>query len=347
MRPKAPKKRAKIPVGGGERAFLSRLRQSQQGSVGSSGLVLGLGDDAALWRPRRGMVSALTTDLMVEGTHFNFSWMKPWHVGARAVAASLSDLAAMGAQPRIVLISLALPKLFWRRPTMTHDLMAGARAWAEAFGARIAGGDTTASRGPLVVDVMALGEVAPGRALRRSGARPGDALMVTGSLGDSAAGLAALRGLKKIDAPSMAWVAARHRNPLPRVQFGRLLTSRRLASACIDISDGLASEAWHLSRESAVAIDLDLDAIPFSNAMRRVAKALRKDPLHWALGGGEDYELLFTVPERKVAQVLHHGPRLAGCSVTQIGRVRQGKGVCALQGGKKMALSDQGWDHWL
>lgn len=342
MLARAARKRAEAPRS--ERAFLAGLRKGLRGPTGASGLLLGVGDDAALWRPKPGMDSVLTIDLAVESVHFDLAWMSPWHVGARSAAASLSDLAAMGALPRLALLSLALPKKFWQRPALAQELFAGARTFIEAFGARLAGGDTTRSPGPLVVDVMLLGEVERGRALLRTGARPGDLLLVTGSLGDSAAGLQALRRRPKADAASLAWVSARHRSPLPRVWAGRALSQIKLASACIDISDGLASEAWHLSRESGVAIDIDLGLLPITAAARRVGRALRQDPLGWSLGGGEDYELLFTAAPAKAARALKELPRL-GCPVRVIGKVLRGTGVRSVHGAKRKPLPELGWEH--
>ncbi|HTB33687.1 MAG TPA: thiamine-phosphate kinase, partial [bacterium] len=282
-----------------ERAFLGRLRRALPPPSKNSGLVLGPGDDAALWRPRPGCEAALSCDLLAEGVHFSLETTGPWELGARAAAVNLSDLAAMGAQPRLFLASLALPKRKDLGEAWLKAFHAGLHAWMGAFGAEPAGGDLSGSRNDLFIDVTVLGEVELGQALRRSAARPGDAVFVSGPLGGSAAGLALLLrpALERRVGPGAAvLLKRRHLLPMPRVLAGRWLLQEKAARACIDISDGLASEAWHLSRESGVALSLDLDALPLAPGVEALARLLRRDPLDFALNGGEDYELLFTVP---------------------------------------------------
>jgi thiamine-monophosphate kinase len=308
-------------------------------------LLLGPGDDAALWRPRAGFDTALTCDALVEGVHFDLKLISPWELGARTAAASLSDLAAMGAQPRAALLSLSLPARL-ARGAFFEAFNDGANAWLSAFGATMAGGDLCASPGPVFADLSLLGEVERGRALLRSGARPGDLLYCTGTLGDSAAGLAALRSPRRVAASARVWLAKRHLTPVPRVPAGRLLATRRWAHACIDISDGLSSEAWHLSRESGVLIEISAAAVPISAAARAAASAFRRDPLEWALGGGEDYELLFSSPPGLAAKIERELPRLTGVSATCVGRVRRGKGVLLVGSGRARRLPESGFDHF-
>lgn len=326
---------------------MGRLRRALPSPSPSSGLILGPGDDAALWRPRPGTEAALSCDCLAEGVHFDRKLIGPWELGARAAAVNLSDLAAMGAQPRLFLVSVALPRGLGR--AWLAAFHAGLHAWMGAFGAQVAGGDLSASRGGVFIDVTVLGEIERGRALRRSAARPGDLLFLSGPLGGSAAGLALLQrpGLARgMDPGVVELLKKRHRLPQPRVLAGRWLLQERAARACIDISDGLASEAWHLSRESGVRLDLDLDAVPLARGVEGLARELGRRPLSLALHGGEDYELLFSVPPAKAALVAAKMDHYTGCAPALVGRVAAGRGVRARQGGRWKALPDGGYEHF-
>jgi thiamine-monophosphate kinase len=255
----------------------------------------------------------------------------------------------MGAQPRAFLVSVALP----RRPGLGEAWLtafhAGLHAWMAAFGAAPAGGDLSASRAGVFIDVTVLGEVERGRALLRSAARPGDQVFISGPLGGSAAGLALLQrpGLARgLEAGSMELLRKRHRLPVPRVLAGRWLLQERAARACIDISDGLASEAWHLSRESGVRLDLDLDAVPLPPGLEPLARKLGRRAIDLALHGGEDYELLFTVPPAKAALVMAKMDHYTGTSPVRIGTVARGRGVRARSGGGWRPLADGGYEHF-
>jgi thiamine-monophosphate kinase len=332
-----------------ERAFLGRLRRALPTPSKISGLILGPGDDAALWRPRAGCEAALSCDLLAEGVHFSLETTGPWELGARAAAVNLSDLAAMGAQPRLFLVSLALPKRQGLDEAWLGAFHAGLHAWMGAFGAEAAGGDLSGSRHDLFIDITVLGEVEQGKALRRNAARPGDAVFISGPLGGSAAGLALLRRPalgRRIDPGAAVLLKRRHQLPMPRVLAGRWLLQEKAAHACIDISDGLASEAWHLSRESGVALRLDLDAVPLAPGVEALARALRRDPLDLALNGGEDYELLFTVPRSKAGLVASKMDHYAGCAPAQIGWVEAGRGVQARRNGRWGRLADGGYEHF-
>lgn len=330
---------------------MSRLRRSSPPASKTGPLVLGPGDDAALWRPQAGRETALTCDLLAEGVHFDLRHTGPWELGAKAAAVNLSDLAAMGAQPRLYLVSVALPSRRGLGEPWLAAFHAGLRSMMGAFGAQVAGGDLSASKRDVFIDVSVLGEVERGRALRRSAARPGDRVFVSGALGGSAAGLAVLnsKGLAARLDPALAHLLGnRHRLPVPKVLAGRWLLQERAARACIDISDGLASEAWHLSRESGVRIDLDLDAVPLHRGVREVAKATRREALSFAMDGGEDYELLFTVPRAAEPKVLAKMEHYSGCKPTRIGVVARGSGVRARPGGGRRfrPLRDGGYEHF-
>jgi thiamine-monophosphate kinase len=243
---------------------------------------------------------------------------------------------------------LALPKALWN-PRFLDPFFLGLRAMGEAFGAALAGGDISSSPKSLCIDITAVGEVEKGRALLRSRARPGDDLYCTGSLGDSAAGLALeLKPgrARSLPAGYRRWLLKRHHAPLPRVLAGRFLVEKRLSRCAIDISDGLASEARHLAAESRVAIELDADAIPLSPALRAAAKAWRKSALGFALRGGEDYELLFSAPPASRARLTRDFSRLSGSRLYRIGKVKRGRGVSLLQGGRLRPLQQVGFDHF-
>ena len=332
-----------------ERAYLAHLRQSLPKPSLESGLVLGPGDDAALWEPKPGFQTALTSDLLAEGVHFDLKHFSPWELGARTAAANLSDLAAMGAQPRAFLVSLALPPKLGLGAAWLDAFHNGLHAWGRAFGAEPAGGDLSASKAGLFIDACFIGEVEKGKALRRQGARPGDWVLCTGTLGGSAAGLQLLqdpRSAKGLDPGLRLILEKKHKTPVPRVLAGRWLLKHRAANACIDISDGLASEAGHLARESGVRLELDAAYIPQSLACLSAAAALKRDPQAWALTGGEDYELLFTAPERIARQLIVDLPEHCGCEVSVLGQVKRGKGAWIKQG-KRLNELKGGYEHAL
>ncbi len=321
-----------------ERAFIQDLRHAFPKA--------GLGDDTAVFRPTAACEQLLTCDLLIEGVHFDLKTITPWQLGAKAVAASLSDVAAMGGQPRAYLVSLAVPKKRGLDPAFFKSLYEGMAAWGSAFGATLAGGDTSSSSGPLVIDIFMLGEVEKGRAIKRSGAKPGDLVCCTGTLGDSAAGLACLRGRGVPKDLSLSLIK-RHFLPVPRILAGRFLLTQRAASACIDVSDGLASELGHLSVESGVGIDIESAAVPLSRASRAVAKALGVSALDWALHGGEDYELVFTLRPSKLGMMQGEFERLCGSAFHVLGKVRKGRGVRMRVGKKWKKLGTGGYEHTL
>lgn len=278
----------------------------------SPNVLLGLGDDAAVLRVSEGMLLVATTDMMVEGVHFLKDFVLPYALGRKAMASSLSDIAAMGGVPGHALISLALPK---ETPfTFVQELYRGLQEEASAFAVEIIGGDTSSSS-RIVLALTILGEVEAGRYVPRMGAKAGDLIWVTGRLGASSAGLAALKagfrvkgkeegeitgpGVEQLspkEREALAEAIRAHLFPVPRIPEGRAVAERRLASAMIDISDGLAKDLAHICRESGVAAKVFQERIPLHPAAAIVGRILEEDPLAYALEGGEDYELLFTSP---------------------------------------------------
>jgi len=301
-----------------------------------SGVRLGVGDDCALLEPPAGALIAATIDTLVEGRHF-LPDTAAADVGWKAMAVNLSDLAAMGARPAWASMALTLPDADqdWLR-----GYCEGFWALAEAHGVSLVGGDLT--RGPLTVSVQLLGLVQEHEALRRDGARAGDHILVTGTLGDAAAGLAILQGRLATGIDQAQWLTARHLRPTPRVSAGLALAG--LASAAIDLSDGFAQDLGHVLRRSGVGATVSVPTLPLSSALRSAASA--ETALAWALTGGDDYELCFCCPPERLARVQ---AALAECGVaaTAVGRVEEGSGLRLLDAGCLPWIGSQaGYRHF-
>jgi thiamine-monophosphate kinase len=277
--------------------------------------VLGVGDDCALLAPAPGMQLAVSSDMLIEGRHF-VSTVRPERLGHKALAVNLSDLAACGARPLAFTLALALPRI---EEAFVEGFAAGLYALADAFAIDLVGGDTTA--GPLAICISVFGEVPPGAALLRSGARAGDELWVSGTLGDARLALEGFRGTVALPGAAFETVRVAMETPQPRVALG--LALRGVASAAIDVSDGLLGDLGHVLRASRVGARVEVDAVPRS-------AVLREQPLHrqreCTLAGGDDYELAFTAPAAARAAVESAG-RAAGVSVTRIGRIEAEPGL--------------------
>jgi thiamine-monophosphate kinase len=304
---------------------------------------LGIGDDAAAYRPPApDRWEVVTCDTLVAGVHWSWDWCRPEAAGRRVAAANLSDLAAMGATPERAYLSLALPLAFSSR--QARELATGVIRELRRFGARLLGGDTVATSGPVVATLTLQGSVARPELLTRQGARPGDLLLVTGDLGASAAGLAWLRsgrGLPKAFAP----LVKRYLLPAPRLTAGRVLAHTRRVRAALDLSDGLAGDAQRLAESSKVGLAIYAERLPISRLTRLAAQKLRRDPLAWALSGGEDYELLFAVRPTDAEAVARHLRVLARLACTVIGEVLPlRRGLRLIRRGKTWPLP-KGWEH--
>ncbi|MGA9342986.1 MAG: thiamine-phosphate kinase [Rhodanobacteraceae bacterium] len=299
---------------------------------------LGIGDDGAVLAPRPGQDLVACTDTLVAGVHFPVA-TAAGDIGWKALAVNLSDLAAMGAFPAWALVALTLPEA---DPAFVTGFADGFGELAALHQTALVGGDTT--RGPLSVTVTALGFVSPGSCLRRDGARPGDEVFVTGMLGDAAAGLHCVcEGTpSELADDHRATLMARLNRPLPRVAAGTAL--RGVASACIDVSDGLLIDLDHIARASGVGIEVDVAELPASAALLAAFDAATR--VGWQLGGGDDYELAFTVSPN-VAQNLTGDLARLGCGATRIGRVVTGSGVRALTPDRvELAMDVRGWLHF-
>ena len=298
--------------------------------------VLAGGDDAALITVTEGMELAVSTDMLVAGRHFPDD-TEPYDVGYKSMAVNLSDMAAMGAHPRWATLSLALPEADER---WLERFASGFLDLARAYDIDLIGGDTT--RGPLAICVQIMGEVPRGQALRRSGARAGDELWVSGSLGDAALALACLRGEFDLGEADRASVLQRLNQPQPRVCLG--LALRGLATAAIDVSDGLVADVEHIAQASRVHVIIDWESVPLSEAAERH----RQHPLvqRCALSGGDDYELAFTVRPGVANQLRSHAQRV-GVALTRVGRIEQGSWVSVRDRiGGRINLSESGFDHF-
>ena len=304
-------------------------------------VVLGVGDDAALLELPVGQLLVAALDSLVEGTHF-LPGCDPASVGHRALAVNLSDLAAMGAEPAWALLGLTLPAA--DEPFLA-EFARGFGELAARHAVSLVGGDTTS--GPLAASVQAMGFVPPGLALRRDGAAVGDLLFVSGTPGDSAAGLRLEMGEPGgLRVPSGAEAAARQlRNrflfPTPRVELG--LALRGLASACIDVSDGLAVDAGKMAAASGCGLRINVESLPLSEALLAVAGEDRARD--WCLAGGEDYELCFSLPPGRLAE-LPDALERAGCPVRCIGVLEAEPGIRICLEGRENALPVTGWDHF-
>jgi thiamine-monophosphate kinase len=317
-----------------EKALIARIREKaakRPGARFDGGI--GIGDDCAVIPIPRGHQALVTTDFSLENVHFRRAWHPPESVGHRCLARGLSDIAAMGGVPLAAFLSLALPRSLPQ--SWVDGFLRGLLKLAAEFKVILAGGDTAESPGGVLADIVVLGSVPVGKAVLRSGARPGDRIYVTGKLGASSATLHLLSGRKKklkpADFPG-------HFYPAPRIEVGCLLRETGLASAMIDISDGLSTDLGHLCEESTVGAEIEAEAIPVA----RIGRPAREVDVRFALHGGEDYELLFTAPRRTRVP-----SRIAGVAVTLIGQVTRGRKVILTgKAGAKQDLPPQGWEHF-
>ena len=301
--------------------------------------VLGVGDDCALLQPTAGMHLAISCDMLVEGRHF-LPTVRPERLGHKALAVNLSDLAACGARPLAFTLALAMPRI---DEAVVAGLAQGLFSLADEHGVELVGGDTTA--GPLNICITVFGEVPAGQALRRDGARPGDALWVShargGGMGDARLALEVFRGNRSLAAEPFEQVRRAMEQPQPRVALG--LALRGLATAAIDVSDGLVGDLQHVLRRSGVAATIEVERLPLSPVLASLPRAMQ---LECALAGGDDYELLFTAAAQADAAVLAAAAS-DGVAVARIGHIDVGQGLRLVDGqGRPLDLAFKGFDHF-
>lgn len=310
----------------GEKKLIQQIRRLARGGPR---LVTGIGDDCAVLRVPPGHELLVTTDFTIEGVHFRRDWHRPEGVGQRCLTRGLSDIAAMGGEPLAAFLSLAVASDVPAK--WVKNFLKGLLGLAEQFGIPLAGGDTAQSADGIQADIVLVGSVPKGKAVLRSGARPGDSIYVTGELGSSAAALARLAEAKPLGAEY-----SRYLLPQTRVAVGQSLRWHGLASAMIDVSDGLSTDLEHICQESRVGAEIEEEAIPRA----RVGMGKKQVGIELALHGGDDYELLFTSAGTVPALV-------AGVRVTRIGRIVRSGGMKLIgSDGKVRAFEEGGWEHF-
>jgi thiamine-monophosphate kinase len=332
------------PLGSlGERGLVALIRERFPAPPGL--LPVGIGDDAAVAVPERGALEVLTTDALVEGVHFDLAFSSFFDVGYKALAVNVSDVASMGGSPRLALLSLILP------PRLNVNdicmLLDGFAEMGRAAGVTLAGGNITKSSGPLIVDVSLLGAVRPRKVLTRSAGRPGDALYVTGEVGAAAAGLGWLRTSRAATSPDdgLAGCVARYRRPEPRFRLGAILGRSRAATACMDLSDGLADAVSQLAAASGTGARIDAARLPIPESASRWFASQGQEPIAASVAGGDDYELLFSVPPRRRGRLRHVVQQSRGVPITRIGELTAAPDIVLMREGLAEPLP-RGFTHF-
>jgi thiamine-monophosphate kinase len=361
--------------------FIRQLREQTRSRKASPRVIAGIGDDASVIRQSANRDLVITTDLLIEEIDFHRASAPPHLLGHKALAVSLSDIAAMGARPFCSLVSVGLPKDVWNSG-FKDEFFAGYLALADRYGATLAGGDVSESKEKIVIDSIVVGEVAAGRAVLRSTTRPGDQIFVTGTLGGAAAGLKLIElGARVSEPPAVAGgprgssstvregnegrqeadgrrhvdannsdddaiqaLLLRQLSPEPRVGWGIVLGEERLATAMIDISDGLSSDLAHLCNQSGVGAAIDAASLPLDDYVKQLCGRRALDPLALALHGGEDFELLFTVAPENAARL---PKRVDGVSISRIGEVTDKAGAIRVrEKNREWELQPEGFTHF-
>lgn len=326
--------------------FINSIRKRVTSSV-----VAGIGDDAAVFRSNSGKETVVSVDLLIEDIDFRRTTTPPYLLGHKALAVSLSDLAAMGARPLSALISIGVPEDIWQTDFVDR-MYDGWLDLANRYGVQLIGGDTSRAHEHIVIDSIAIGECSPGLAVKRSGASPGDIIFVTGSLGAAAAGLRLIergahlaeQNLADEDSQKLDYLLLRQLRPEPRVGWGIVLGEERLATAMIDLSDGLSSDLNHLCEASNVGALIDASLLPIDERVVELCGRRALDPLQLALHGGEDFELLFTVKPEHAARLPR---RVDGVEIKRIGEIAQADaGVKISEGARTWDLKPGGWKHF-
>ena len=344
----------------GELGIIDRFRQ--RFPVKSRQVVMGIGDDTAILKGERGYYELLTTDILIEDVHFRRSTTPPYFLGRKSLAVNISDIAAMGGEPQYFLISLGSPT------ELTVDyldqLMEGMLHEASRWGVSLIGGDTSSSPDRLLINIALWGRVKKREVLTRSGAGVGDSIFVSGKLGSSAMGLKLLQKGYRLqgeevtlptgepqlsEEPYIRECLTSHLSPEPRVELGRAIASHRLASSMIDISDGLSRDLMNICRESRKGAQLLKHRLPISEAVLHLAAAEKDDPYRFALHGGEDYELLFTVPPDRLSKLEKLRAKELPSPVTRIGSITsEEEGFTIVdQEGNRQPLLPGGYEHFV
>jgi len=327
----------------GEFGFIESIRKDCLTTLDE--VIKGIGDDCAVFRSSGDRVLLLTTDMLVEDIHFVRDTITPHQLGGKAIAVNLSDIAAMGGRPLVALISVAIPAE--REIEELQELYRGMKDICGRYRVDIVGGDTVASPDKLVINVSVVGDANEGQVLYRSGARPGDKIYLTGTVGDSSAGLRILRGKISAPGPLRDHFIKAHNEPQPLIETGGIIAQSRLATAMIDLSDGLISDLGHICEESGVGAFLFRDRIPLSSELEKVAGYAGFNPLELALSGGEDYALLATVPEKNAKKFEQVCKENGSWPLFLIGDIQEEGGIRMMTAdGSVEKLRPKGFDHF-
>ena len=328
----------------GEFGFIRSIRDDCHFS--HKKLIKGIGDDCAVIGPYGDNVLLITSDMLLEDIHFILGKVPPEHVGEKAVAVTLSDIAAMGGCALHLFVSLAVPKRM--NVETIHSIYRGIKDTCRSYGVNILGGDTSASPDKLMINMTVIGEAPQKEVLYRSGATPDDGIYVTGTLGDSAAGLKLIKGDASAPEPIASTLKEAHTRPAPFLEAGRMIARSRLASAMIDLSDGLVSDLCHICEASGVGACLFHAALPFSEGLKALAEINNFDPCDLAISGGEDYRLLITVPRKNVESFQEMFEKAAPCPIYCVGKIMEKKGIDIVRpDGTKELLEAAGFDHFI
>jgi thiamine-monophosphate kinase len=324
----------------GEFGFINRIAR---GSIcNPRNIIRGIGDDAAVFKLDNKKRLVITTDLLIEKIHFIRDKIKPYDLGCKAMTVNLSDIAAMGAKPEHALISIGIPKDIEIK--YLDKLYSGIKKTAAIHSVNIIGGDTTGSESGLVINIALTGSAPENRILYRNTAKPGDKIFVTGSLGDSRAGLYfILNNIKPSGIFSKLLTA--HNRPYPYVREGRFLAELEGVHAAIDISDGLSSDLGHIADESGVGFVINADLLPISDTLTKFCKKYSFDAIDYALAGGEDYVLAFTVKASAVKKIESAYQKKFGSEISCIGEITQEKRA-VYRNGIYSSIEAKGWDHF-
>jgi thiamine-monophosphate kinase len=329
----------------GEFPLIDRIRRGLPPA--DSDVIVGIGDDVAVLRTAADRVWLATCDVQIEGTHFLRGSITPRDLGRKALAVNLSDIASAGGRPRFALVSLGLPRDL--DVSFVDELYEGLREQAGRFSVDIVGGNMSRSALGVFIDIFLLGEAPKGNVMLRSGARAGDKILVTGSLGDAAAGVALLLSPGLATSPSYAEIARMHRDaPVPRVREGGLIGGSGRATSMIDVSDGLAADLDHICGKSSVSARIEAEKLPVRAENRALSSAARGSEWHFALHGGEDYELLFTAASAQAEDLARRIEDETGTPVSIIGEILPAASPreLVLPDGGKVPLDKGGWDHF-
>ena len=310
-------------------------------------LLKGIGDDCAVLIQEGGNCLLLTTDTLVEGVHFDLVYHPPNLLGRKSASVNLSDIAAMGGKPRACLLCMGFPG---KIPFWLNDFMQGFVEVLQAHDTLLVGGDTVMSRNDTVFSVTILGEVERHKVCYRSGAKPGDMIWVTGSLGNAAAGLELCRrgfwaGKEDPEGKWQHFIKA-HLDPEAQVGLGDILAASGLVHAMLDVSDGLATDLAHLCQESGVGAEIEPELLPVEDLLKEAAAMLGITPMDWVLRGGEDYRLLFTTETLAEEKIRRLAATKAKRKMFAIGRIIEGQGVSIVSGAGRQDISFQGYEHF-